>query len=143
MKVRHLYKNRRIVIVVLFAVLAILLLTAATSEAAPEQSCGFYHQVQRGQTLSEISRYYGVPMQALMHANPRIVNPNVIYAGTWIYIPCGGGQGGRCSHVHYVQYGQTLSQIARYYHVHPYTIMRANGLHNPNLIYAGTSLCIP
>jgi spore germination protein len=143
MKVRHLYTNRRIVIVVLFAVLAILLLTAATSEAAPEQSCGFYHQVQRGQTLSEISRYYGVSVPALMHANPQIANPNRIYAGSWIYIPCGGGQGGRCSHVHYVQYGQTLSQIARYYHVHPYAIMRANGLHNPNLIYAGTSLCIP
>ena len=143
MKVRHLYADRRIILVVVFAVLAVLLLTAATSEAAPEQSCGFYHQVQRGQTLSSISRYYGVPMQALMHANPHIMNPNVIYAGSWIYIPCGGGTGGPCSHVHYVHYGQTLSQIAWHYHVSPYAIMHANGLHNPNLIYAGSSLCIP
>lgn len=143
MKVRHLYTNRRIILVMLFAVLFILLLTAATSEAAPEQSCGFYHQVKHGQTLSEISRYYGVPMWALMRANPHIKNPNVIYAGTWIFIPCGGGHGGRCSHVHYVQYGQTLTQISWRYHVHPYAIMRANGLHNPDLIYAGTSLCIP
>ena len=143
MKVQHLYANRRMMMVIVFAVLAVLLLTAATSEAAPEQSCGFYHQVQRGQTLSSISRYYGVSIQALMRANPHISNPNVIYAGSWVYIPCGGGTGGRCSQVHYVQYGQTLSQIARRYHVHPYAIMRANGLHNPDLIYAGTSLCIP
>jgi LysM repeat protein len=151
MKVQYFFAGRRLVWIVLFAVLIVLLLTAATSHAAPEQSCGFYHHVQYGQTLASIGRYYGVSVTALMHANPHIKNPNLIYAGTNIYIPCGTppghpghpGMGGMCRHQHYVQYGQTLSQIAYYYHVSPYKIMHANGLHNPDLIFAGTYLCIP
>jgi LysM repeat protein len=143
MTVRHLYKNQKIILVVIFAVLAIFLLTAATTKAAPQQSCGFSIQVQRGQTLSQISRQYGVSVAALMRANPHIKNPNLIYSGTWIFIPCGGGSSGMCSHVHYVQRGETLTQISWRYGVPVFAIMRANGLQNPNLIYAGTSLCIP
>ncbi len=147
MKVERLVTRGRTFWVVLLCVVAIVLLTAASSEAAPAQSCGFYHQVQRGETLSEIARQYGISVRALMHANPHIKHPDVIYAGSWIYIPCnwpgGPGTGGRCSHVHYVSYGQTLSQIAWHYHVSPYAIMHANNIHNPDLIYAGTYLCIP
>lgn len=147
MKVQRLFAGRRVILLILFAILAILLLTASTTEAAPEQSCGFYHHVQFGQTLGSIAAHYGVSVNALMHANPYIHNPNLIYAGTNIYIPCAGpghpGMGGSCSHVHYVQYGQTLSQIAWRYHVPVRVIMQANGLHNPNLVYAGTNLCIP
>ena len=144
MKVQRLFANSRLVWFVLFAVLAVFLLTAATSHAAPEQSCGFSHRVAQGETLSAIGRKYGVSVQALMRANPQIRNPNRIYAGSTVFIPCTGpGTGGRCSHMHYVQWGQTLSQIAWRYHVQPQAIMRANGLHNPNLIYAGSTLCIP
>ena len=162
MKVQHPVSSHRMVLLILFAVLAVLLLTAATSEAAPEQSCGFYHYVQYGQTLGSIAMHYGVSTQALLDANPHLTNPNLIYAGSKLYIPCGmsghpgypshpsqpgqpgqPGMGGMCRYVHYVQYGQTLSHIAYQYHVSPYKIMHANGLHNPNLIYAGTQLCIP
>lgn len=147
MKVQRIFIGRKVIWVVLFAILAILLLTASTSQAAPEQSCGFYHHVRFGQTLGSISAHYGVSVSAIMRANPRIKNPNLIYAGTSIYIPCAGpghpGMGGSCRHVHYVQYGQTLSQIAWRYHVPVYRIMQANGLHNPNLVYAGTYICIP
>lgn len=153
MKVESLYARRRLLLVALFAVLVVLFLTAATTEAAPEQSCGFYHYVRHGQTLNMIARHYGVPVNALLSANPQIKNPDVIYAGSKIFIPCWKpghpgypghpGMGGRCSHVHYVKSGQTLSEIAYYYHVPSYWIMRANGIHNPDLIYAGTYLCIP
>ena len=143
MKVNQLFVHRRVAWLILFAVLAMLLLTAATTQAAPEKSCGFYHQVRHGETLSSIGRHYGVSVAALMQANPQIKNPNRIYAGSKVYIPCGGGTGGRCSQIHYVQYGQTLSQIAWRYGVHPYAIIRANNIQNPNLIYAGTGLCIP
>lgn len=44
---------------------------------------------------------------------------------------------------HYVRYGETLSSIGRLYGVNPYTIARANGLANPNYIYAGQMLLIP
>ena len=160
MKVLNHFSQRKLIWALMFAILAVLLLTAATTEAAPEQSCGFYHFVRRGETLNMISRQYGVSVDAILRANPQIKNPNVIYAGTNIYIPCGRppghqgypghpghpgnpGMGGMCGQWHYVQYGQNLSQIAMMYHVNPYRLMQANGLHNPNLIYAGTYLCIP
>ena len=44
---------------------------------------------------------------------------------------------------HYVRYGETLSSIGRLYGVNPYAIARANGIWNPNRIYAGQALLIP
>jgi LysM repeat protein len=44
---------------------------------------------------------------------------------------------------HCVRYGETLSSIGRLYGVNPYAIARANGLWNPNRIYAGQRLLIP
>jgi len=50
---------------------------------------------------------------------------------------------GGCSAYHYVRYGQTLSQIAMSYGVSVQALMQANGIRNPNHIYAGQKLCIP
>ena len=44
---------------------------------------------------------------------------------------------------HYVRYGETLFSIGRLYGVNPYAIAHANGLPNPNRIYAGQVLLIP
>jgi LysM repeat protein len=45
--------------------------------------------------------------------------------------------------VHIVRYGETLFSIGRWYGVSPWAIARANGLVNPNFIYAGQRLTIP
>ncbi|NIO71777.1 MAG: LysM peptidoglycan-binding domain-containing protein [Anaerolineae bacterium] len=44
---------------------------------------------------------------------------------------------------HCVRYGETLFSIGRLYGVNPYAIAHANGLANPNRIYAGQWLLIP
>ena len=44
---------------------------------------------------------------------------------------------------HMVRFGETLFSIGRLYGVNPYSIAQANGLHNPNRIYAGQMLYIP
>lgn len=44
---------------------------------------------------------------------------------------------------HRVRWGETLSSIGRLYGVNAYAIARANGLANPNYIYAGQVLLIP
>ena len=44
---------------------------------------------------------------------------------------------------HKVRYGETLYSIGRHYGVSPYKIADANGLYNPNHIYAGQVLYIP
>ena len=45
--------------------------------------------------------------------------------------------------IHVVQRGETLYSIARSYGVNVWTIARANGITNPNYIYAGQRLVIP
>ena len=147
-KVQRLLSRYKLVWVVLLCAISLLFLSAATTQAAPVNACGGYHFVQRGETLYSISRQYGVTIPAMMHANPGIPNPNRIYAGTWLYIPCGpvgsGGPGiGPCRYVHYVAWGQTLGEIALHYWVSPYAIAQANGITDLDLIYAGSSLCIP
>ncbi len=49
--------------------------------------CGTYYTVKYGDTLSSMAARYRVTMQSIMYAN-NIVNPNYIYAGMVIYIPC-------------------------------------------------------
>ena len=44
---------------------------------------------------------------------------------------------------HYVQWGENLTLIARWYGTTTWAIVQENGLSNPNLIYAGQSLRIP
>jgi LysM repeat protein len=60
-----------------------------------------------------------------------------VVADTEAAPPTGGGV------YHTVQYGETLFSIGRIYGVYPYSIAEANGLPNPNCIYAGQVLYIP
>ena len=55
----------------------------------PPPPCGTYYTVKWGDTLSSIAARYGTTMQAIMTAN-NIANPNYIYAGMILYVPCGG-----------------------------------------------------
>lgn len=129
---------------------------APPQEAAAQQFTGFYYTVQWGDSLSQIAVRYGTTMQALMLANPQIVNPNLIYAGTVLFIPTGAtgvirppGGGNPpppatgCRYSHTVQWGQNLIQIGNMYSVSPFTIAERNQIYNLNRIYAGQVLCIP
>ena len=58
-----------------------------SSAVAPVRAGGGYeHKVERGQTLSEISRGYGKSMDAIMKAN-KITNPSSIRVGQLLFIP--------------------------------------------------------
>ncbi len=143
------------------AVLVLLLFSsvAATSAAEAEvqtvtavsaqQTGGFYYTVQWGDYLSSIAVRYGTTVQAILWANPQIINPNYIYYGQAILIPTGtptqpiAPPVQTCSTYHYVTYGQNLNSIALWYGISPWAIAQANGLYNLNYIYAGQYLCIP
>lgn len=147
---KHIFRSRRMKRLGLLLLCVFVLLVgvaATTGSAAAHPGAQNYHTVQQGETLASIAQMYGVTVANIMQVNPQIHNPNVIYAGMTIFIPGqgsgGSGTGGYCHVYHYVQWGQTLGEIALYYGVPPYAIMQANGLQNPNLIYAGTYLCIP
>lgn len=118
--------------------------TATTTTATATQN-GAVHIVQRGETLSGIAARYGVGMWVLAHAN-NIANPSRIYAGQQLVLPTGQAVSTSTSAsgtVHVVRRGETLSAIAYRYGVSTWAIANANGIANPNLVYAGQRLVIP
>ena len=111
------------------------------------------HIVQAGETLYSIAGYYGVSAEAIAAANG-IANPDYIRAGQTLRVPgaampapsgswgdvgASGWGGGR----YVVKPGDTLQAIAWRTGTSVSAIMAANGIANPNLIYAGQALVLP
>ncbi len=138
-----------LVVAILGALLPSVALAAPSAPQAESDSwhgSGNCYFVKRGDTLSQIAVNLGVSVHALMQANG-IRNPNHIYVGQCLVIPgwhdAGHNSGQSCANVHWVRHGQTLSWIAQQYGVSVHALMQANGIRNPNHIYAGQKLCIP
>lgn len=138
--------RRLLLIVVLLA-----LLTAVVT--APASASGYVeHIVDRGETLASIARHYHTTIYAILEANPSIWNPNYIWAGMRLQIPSGDyppphhpqppHHGDHCS-FYVVRYGDTLTGIAAWFGVDPWSIAQLNGIYNLNHIYAGMYLKIP
>jgi len=166
---------KRVVVVVLVAVMFLLSFNLTAVQAAPAQQMpmpGQYYVVRPGDTMYSIANRFGTTVWVVAQANG-IVNPSRIYSGQMLFIPAVGPMppvppgpqpplppcppcpqppmppmppqqpvaGGYV--VHMVRYGEILYGIARLYGVSAWSIARANGLVNPNYIYAGQSLVIP
>lgn len=123
------------------------------------------HVVQRGETLRSIATQYNLTVDQILQAN-NISNANLIYTGQSLNIwsntltaetpaeasapaeapaaeaaPAEQPVAESTSYV--VQAGEHLSQIAQRFGVNWTTIAEANGITNPNFIYAGMTLIIP
>jgi soluble lytic murein transglycosylase-like protein len=103
--------------------------------------------VRAGDTLTAISRRHGVSIDRLVRLNA-IADPNRIFAGQRLRI--GGHDKAaerapkrQSSAVHIVAFGSTLSGIAGAYGVSVTSIAKANGIIDPNRIFAGQRLVIP
>jgi putative chitinase len=122
-----------------------MLVSAAAVSAQTGQT---YHVVAPGETMSQIAVRYNTTVSAISAANG-IYNPNLIYAGQVLFIPYPGSYPPSnpppsSGTVYYtVQYGDTLASIARRFNTTVSAIAQANGIANPNLIYAGQVLVIP
>ena len=53
---------------------------------------GMYHKVKKGETLTKIAQKLGTTVEALLHANPKITDPNKIYIGQKIRLPAKTGR---------------------------------------------------
>ncbi len=58
-----------------------------TGSSQSRQTCGINHTVQYGDSLFGIAYWYGADLNEVMVANS-IVDPDYIYAGASLYIPC-------------------------------------------------------
>ncbi len=96
------------------------------------------YTVAEGDTLGEIAELTGSTVADLAAANG-LADPGEIYVGQTLAIPAliEGAT------AHTVAQGETLGQIARLYGVSESAISAANGIANPDLIYAGQALAIP
>lgn len=120
------------------------------AETPPSAAAGeISHVVQPNENLYRIGLQYGVSWVALAQYNG-ITNPNDIRAGQTIRIPPAGAPlpaptptppGPTVLYV--VQAGDNLYRIGQRFGVSWVQIAEANGLDNPNQVYAGQTLKIP
>lgn len=96
------------------------------------------HLVKSGETLSGIAAERGVSVDALLRANPQIINPNLIRTGQVLSLPPR-----ESAATYVVKVGDTLSAIGAKFGVSWQAIAQANGLTNPDLIRPEQQLTIP
>lgn len=111
--------------------------TLDASTAAPATNVSQTHIVQYGENLSTIAVQYGTTWQELARINA-LSNPSIIYAGQSLNVV--GGQSVATSGYCVVEYGDTLSGIAAQFGTTVESLISANGISNPDLIYAGQVL---
>ena len=117
-----------------------------SGNTTPSNTESVEYTVQSGDTLSAIARRYGTTVQELVDIN-NIQNPDLIYPGEKLRILTnstipGNEERGTGDIIYTVQRGNTLSQIAKAYHVSVEHIVELNDIGNPNLIYPGQKLRI-
>lgn len=102
------------------------------------------YQVRQGDTLWAIARTYNTTVDAIVKRN-NIPNPDRIYVGQRLIVPKGvaptptpGGQV-----VYFVEWGDTLWEVARRYGTTVDAIAAANNIPDPDRIYVGQRLVIP
>lgn len=96
--------------------------------------------VQSGDTLSGIASKFGTTYQHLANING-ITDPNKIYPGQTLKISGGSSAPAAPSKQYYtIKSGDNLSSIAAKYGTTVSQLCAWNGISNPNLIYAGTSI---
>ena len=117
----------------------------------PQPPCpgGFLYTVRTGDTLFGLARRFGLPLAALLAANPDLdpaqnpgVDPNRLAIGQQICIPvppphaCPGM-------VYTIAAGDTLFSLARRFNTTVEAILAANPGLDPNRLFIGQRICLP
>ncbi len=139
----------------LLTLLSLLFIGSLTlSASAVPDSISFYvqngiriviHEVEKGETLEEISKKYHVSIEDILKYNPDIRN-GMIREGQIVKVPRSKGQessSGKDYRIHRVEKGETLYAIARKYNVPVGQIIRLNTGIDPDRLREGQELKIP
>ena len=122
---------------------------AGVASARPPASAPRTHRVVAGDNLTVIARRYGVTLNALMAANPRLT-PRRLIPGVELKIPA-ADQGDDPTppaervdvKVHVVKSGESLDRIARTYGVSVNDLIKANPTLDPRRLQIGERVNIP
>jgi membrane-bound lytic murein transglycosylase D len=113
----------------------------------------YFHTIRSGDTLSALSRHYGVTVDLIQDANPGI-RPRFLRPGQRIMIPAfreagpyrrqqDAAAGLSFTGNYLVKKGETLWAIALAYDVDPETLAEANGMGLDDVLREGRSLKVP
>lgn len=97
--------------------------------------------VEKGDTLSEIAKKFGISVKAIADFNG-IDDPDVIATGQILRIPLRDPGEGMFK-TYTIQSGDTLLGIARMFGTDVNTLARLNGIPNPDLIEVGRVIRVP
>jgi LysM repeat protein len=131
--------------------ICLLLILVATTSLIPPVAAASPSVVivNWGDTLYAIAARNGTTIDALMRSNG-LPNPNFIYAGQRLVLPVPGSSPSApapapvpSGSVYIVNRGDTLATIAGRFGTTVNSLMRANGIYNPNFIYTGQRLNVP
>ncbi len=125
-------------LIIFITALGLLALPVATH--AEDSSGPLIHQVQRGETLTEIAARYGVSVEQLIELN-NLREGNRLYANQRLVIKPATTDDAR-ARMYVVKKGDTLFRIARKFGTSVAAIQRVNNLRG-SLIYVGQRLKIP
>ena len=112
---------------------------------APPPERYVQHEVERGETLTEVADRYQTTVPMIQAANPQIEDANQIDVGQQVNVPIGAGYG-REPVQDVVAPGETLTSMARQHPgVSPQDIARANRHEIPdaNRVQAGQEVWVP
>lgn len=117
------------------------LVTLALAVVLPWPALAGQVTVRPGETLSEIADRHGISVSRLMQLNG-LRNADHVEAGMRLTVPGGGGGGGggAAPGTVKVRQGETLSEIAERNGMSLATLMKINGISDPDHVEAGQSL---
>ena len=103
------------------------------------------HRVRRGDTLTKISRQYGVNVNALQGFN-KISNVRALQIGQTIKVPTSGvAATAKATEVitHIIEKGENLDRIAKRYNISARTLQTYNNIRNVKRLQIGQALKVP
>lgn len=115
-------------------------LSITLADNVPSSGMDNTYLVRRGDTLWGIAEMYRTSVARLAAMN-HISDPNLIYPGEILQVSASGSTGD-VGRTYVVRYGDTLSGIALRFGTTVSQLAAANGIADPNLIYAGEVLTV-
>jgi murein DD-endopeptidase MepM/ murein hydrolase activator NlpD len=112
--------------------------TGGAAEVAPKPPAGFTtHTLQQGETFSDVATKYGLPLEALVGANPDISSIDMLPVGIELLIPPRAGL------VVVLERGQDIQKLLQSYNITPLEFMQVNAVQSPLELRPGKMLFLP